>query len=302
MTQTGLIGVEQHETADGILVIKLNYRADPIKRLPEEIREARRGLSERQWLQQMENRWDVASGLPIYADDWNREIHVARGHIEPRLDLDLISGWDFGLQPACVWCQVSPSGALAVLRELVTWNGRGAVKQQGVERLYSQFLLVTRRYYPDMEWREAYADPAGWSKQQTDERTCVELLADGGRGLDVRPGPVSFEQRRAAMTRILRTIHGSEPKLLVDPSCAMLIEGFEGAYRFKESVQQGLYHKRPEKNAWSHVMNALEYVVGAIFGAPDDPTDDEEEESARERPYIELTPDHRAKERASRYY
>ena len=55
-----------------------------------------------------------------------------------------------------------------------------------------------------------------------------------------------------------------EPMVLVDPSCRMLIEGFRSKYRYlKQRGFDDKYSNKPEKNKWSHIMEAAQY--GAVF-------------------------------------
>jgi hypothetical protein len=57
-----------------------------------------------------------------------------------------------------------------------------------------------------------------------------------------------------------RLIDG-KPGLIVSPACKVLRKGFAGGYRFKrlKVVGDDRYHDASDKNAYSHVHDALQY-------------------------------------------
>ena len=54
---------------------------------------------------------------------------------------------------------------------------------------------------------------------------------------------------------------GGEPGLLMDPSCVRLINGFIGGYCYPEVATTGIFRETPLKNKYSHVHDALQYVL-----------------------------------------
>jgi len=265
-----LVGIEERDTRSGIHVFRVHYTADPMKRDDEALDELAAGMLGgrlgRAWRREMEIDWTVASGIGIYIDDFVRDVHVSKKPLAPLPGFEIQRGYDFGLQPAVVWCQLVADGVLLVLRELVTWNGRGPQVTHDAEWLGEMTEALSARFYPGFEF-EDYCDPAGWQRAQTDSRTCVEEL--NKHTIYPTAGPVTFEDRRTAVGRALRTMKRGVPAILIDPSCHMIIEGFEGAYKFKQAGEDDgatLMYKA-DKNPHSHIMNGLEYVVGSVFTA-----------------------------------
>jgi hypothetical protein len=255
-------GVEERDTATGIHVVRLHYSADPVKREPEWQKEARRGLSDRSWRKEYEIDWTIASGLPVYADEFQRDLHIAKEPLLTLQGLPILRGWDFGLQPACVWAQVDKQGRMNVLHELVTWNGRGEVKQQGIENFAPLVIVESNRLFPKCVFLD-YCDPAGWQRAQSDEKSCVDIM----NSLSIYPdrGTVSFIARRSAMRDKLTRMVGCRPTLMLDAKCTMLIEGFEGAYKYRQIGETERYIEEPVKNAWSHIMDGLSYLTGEMY-------------------------------------
>ncbi len=273
--------MEERETKSGIHVYRIHYTADPLKRtgewLEEEAKGVPGGLQGRHWKREMEIDWTVASGHGIYSDLFRREYHVAPRPLKPVEGEVILRGFDFGLQPACCWAQVTPAGKILVLRELVTWDGRGAQVTRDARWLAEQTAAASARFYQGFAWEE-YADPAGWQRSQADERTCVEVL--NKQGIFPQPGPVTFEARRTAMRRALSRLVAGEPGLVVDPGCQMILEGLAGAYKYKESGvdSNAILRAEPVKNAWSHIINALEYIVGRVLPSAEEERYEEDED------------------------
>jgi hypothetical protein len=182
------------------------------------------------------------------------------------------------------------------LHEWSTWDGRGELTTQGIDTLCEQVNLWCKRRLPG-ETYEDYADPAGWQRSQTDLRTCVEVMNEAE--IYPVPGMVSFESRRKSLSNLLSRMRRGEPVFVVDPSCQMVIEGLQGAYRYRQlgAGSGATYKPEAEKNAWSHPMDALCYITSAVFGiTASDRTQEEDEDDANGR-LEEVSP-----LRASKYY
>jgi hypothetical protein len=261
-------GITEFDTKSGIHVVQLDHWADPLKRSPEWEKQAHQGLDERSFRKEYKRDWTVASGKPIYEGYFDRERHVAK---QPYALSDeaqeILLGFDFGRQPACVWARLTPRGCLRVLRENVAWNGRGPVKMRDTLELADDMQIINSRYYPGRSF-DAYVDFAGYTKSESLSISCVDVLQREKYNIQtVQPGPVGWQVRKQAMFDALNQMRGDEPLLQLDPGCTMLIEGFESAYKYREVGPEGakVFVDEAEKNAWSHIMNALEYVVGTVF-------------------------------------
>ena len=122
MTDDGnLEGLHEWRTVDGIYVLRVHYTADEAKRDPAwKVRESK-GLTAAQWEQEYEINFNVPKGRPFYPEfDLSR--HVAGGEMEPFVGRHILRGWDFGLSPATLFAQWSPSGQLCCLHELQSWD------------------------------------------------------------------------------------------------------------------------------------------------------------------------------------
>ena len=65
------------------------------------------------------------------------------------------------------------------------------------------------------------------------------------------------------MAGALNRMVDGEAGLLLSPSCKMLRKGFSGGYAYKRVRVTGdeRYHDKPDKNAYSHPHDALQYLL-----------------------------------------
>jgi hypothetical protein len=202
----------------------------------------------------------IFSGKPVYLQEFNYDFHVAKNHIDPVRGLPIQRGWDFGLSPACLFTQTLSTGEWIILREL--WSDDMSIDEFGdAVKDYSNQNF--RRFEFD-----DVGDPAGTTRAQTDEKSCMDILA--GKNIWVRPAPTNeFIPRREAVARRLLRAYKGRPYMVIDPRCRRLIDGFSGGYRYKERGNTGTHGDRPEKNQYSHPHDALQYLALDLFGYAD---------------------------------
>lgn len=194
----------------------------------------------------------IADGRPVYPE-WNDEIHVRS--LQPYPNLPLLLGFDYGLTPACVICQVSPRGELLVLNELCS-------KDMGIRQfahdVVKPFLAMNYAGYQI----QACGDPAGMSRADTDEKTCFQELAEAGIAC-VPAASNSFVARRESVAGYLNRLVDGKPAFKLDPVCDRLRRGFNGRYQYRRLQVVGAerFKDVPEKNDYSHPHDALQYAA-----------------------------------------
>lgn len=233
-----------------------NPDAENIKNLPGQYEYYQRqvGGKSKEWIKVflLANYGTISDGKVIYPE-WNDEIHCRKTTCYP--DRPLLLGFDYGLTPACVICQISPRGQLLVLGELFA-------KDMGIRQfardVVRPHLALT---YPNHGF-QACGDPAGMARKDTDEKTCFMELAEEGIAC-VPASTNSFVGRREAVAKYLTRMADGQPSLMVDPSCDMIRRGFNGRYQFKrlQVVGEERYRDVPDKNDFSHLHDALQYAA-----------------------------------------
>lgn len=195
----------------------------------------------------------LTDGKPVYSQ-FDRELHVAKEPIPIFPGHDIYIGIDFGLSPAATFAQ-KVRGRWFVQRELVT-------QDMGIERFVQPLreMLVSLGRSP--EQCSIWGDPAGDIRAQTNEDTPFLVLK--ANGIVARKTNTNDPALRiGAVERTLTRINDKKPALLIDPSCKNLIAGFEGGYHYRRLQVSGAekFEEKPDKNRFSHVHDALQYMM-----------------------------------------
>jgi hypothetical protein len=237
--------------AENIKVLGPNYYPDIVKQNPK-------------WFvrRMVENEFGYArDGQPVY-EEFNDQLHVADKALEVDPDLPLIIGMDAGLTPAAVFGQPTRLPSMRILDEVVPGHGYGAVR-------FAELVadLLARRY-AGVRQIQIYADPAAQygADREGGELSWIETI---GRALGLPvliPGNGSNElglRLDAVRHPLVFLPDGRTPGLIVSPNCKILIRGFASGYRYqKQHTGMGeKFSERPDKNEYSHVHDALQYLM-----------------------------------------
>lgn len=199
----------------------------------------------------------VKEGTPVYEATWNDTIHVAAEPLRPIMGRDLIIGFDFGLTPSAVICQITPRGFFHVLDEL-TSDGIGI---DGFIRNSLKPLLATKYLGFTVK---AIGDPAGTTRSQTDEKSCMDILR--AHKLPTKPATSDrYVDRIGAVEHFLTRLTDGRPTFQLNPSCRILRKGFNSGYAYRKIRTPGTIaterkSDEPIKNIYSHPHDALQYA------------------------------------------
>jgi Phage terminase large subunit len=197
----------------------------------------------------------VIEGRRVY-DNYNDDLHSA-DHVLPLQNVGLLLGLDFGMTPACLIVQLSPLGQLRILKEFTT------------DRLSLRELLqqVVKPYlsteYRDYVIETVAADPAGKQDSQTDAKDCFDILREEGFSA-YGAYTNAITPRIDSVKYFLNRLVDGSPALLVSRSgCPTLRKGFIGGYNYKRVriATDERYYDKPDKNRYSHVHDALQYIA-----------------------------------------
>jgi hypothetical protein len=196
-------------------------------------------------------------GRLVY-NNFRREYHIAKESIT-WLGGELIMGWDnSGNCPACIVAQVPGARQIHILREYYS-DRMGIVD-------FTNFVV----HQINMEFRGAkdiihWGDPAAnaqYPKREGGFTSNAELMHDCG--VDVLASEQNFQPRVEAVDQMLARIEG----VLIDPSCTRLINGFLGGYCYPPNKSlMGEFLPNVLKNKYSHVHDALQYLMVRVFKA-----------------------------------
>ncbi len=228
-------------------------RAENLANLPNDYYKSLAEGKSDAWIKQfIEVRWGFSlKGKPVYRS-FNPDIHVAARPLIYNPHLPLIMGFDAGLTPAATFGQLDPHGRLLVLAELTSEN-------MGAKRFANEKVKpLLRTRFPGVQLVIA-ADPATSQRAQTDESSVRRVLEEE---LGVRVYPArsnTLADRLGAVEHYLCRLTDAGPALLLDPSCTTLARGFKSGYRYPVN-NKGQQGDSPEKNSYSHVHDACQYM------------------------------------------
>lgn len=195
----------------------------------------------------------IIEGQPVYPE-YNDVTHCKE--MEPLPNLPIRRGWDFGLTPACSFSQIRPNGQWLVFDEMFS-------EGMGITRFSSDVLDHCARKYAGFKF-EDYADPAGNSRNQIDERTCFDIMR--AKGIQVQAGEVAPLHRLESVRKALQTMLLGLPMFVLHPRCKRLRKGFMGGYHYPHLRSKPNELKdNPEKNIYSHIHDALQYDASRLF-------------------------------------
>lgn len=198
------------------------------------------------------------SGSAVFRESFKHSFHTT-DHLEPVHGHPLIIGQDFGRDPCSIICQLDHRGRLLVLEEVVA-------EDIGLE------LHLARALRPALS-KEAYfgkpvaviGDPAGMQRSTSYEETSFDVVKRAG--FMAYPAPTNnIDARLRGVEAFLLAQRDGGPAMLIDrDKCPRLVRALGGGYRYAK-LKSGQLKPLPDKNEYSHIMDALQYAAGAAHG------------------------------------
>ncbi|RZN09648.1 terminase [Bradyrhizobium genosp. SA-3] len=198
------------------------------------------------------------SGTAVFRESFNRAFHVVED-LMPVAHKPLIIGQDFGRDPCSVICQLDHQGRLLVLQEVIA-------EDIGLELHVEKALrpaVIHERYLGHAI--AMVGDPAGISKSSIYEETTFDVLKR--LGFNAFPAPTNdIDPRLRAVEAFLLAQRNGGPAMLIDRDrCPTIVRALAGGYRYAKT-RNGTRKPLPDKNEYSHIIDALQYACLAAHG------------------------------------
>lgn len=194
----------------------------------------------------------VSSGKPVhprYVDS----VHCVDLDFKPTKGIPIVIGFDFGRTPAAVFMQRQPAFNRWVAFDEFIADNMSAVT----------FAPELKKYieaeYPNMTFR-GWGDPSGDNKGQGTDDTPFKII----RGAGIPCIPTQSNKpllRRAALEEPMTEIcMDGKPRFIILPKCRMTRKGLQGGFCYRRiQTTSERYTDEPDKNEYSHPVEALEY-------------------------------------------
>jgi hypothetical protein len=195
----------------------------------------------------------VSSGKPVhpmYVDS----VHCQDTGFVPSLDIPIILGFDFGRTPACAFLQRTSMGRWVCFDEF-------CLTDSGAVDFAPQLKRYIDAHYPNHKFK-GWGDPSGDNKNQANADTPFKIIRAAG----IPCSPTSTNDpamRRAALEIPMKeNCMDGKPRFTVLPKARMIRKGLQGGFCYRRiQVSGDRYTDEPDKNEYSHPVEALEYAL-----------------------------------------
>ncbi len=211
----------------------------------------------------------VMDGKAVWGE-YNEAMNLFEGEWHPDPKRPILIGMDFGRTPVAVFGQKDSFGRWMLFDELQCWD-MGAT--QFGQLLYQMII----EKYPGFTVK-GWGDPAGDDRSQVDDRTPMQMIVKAGIKMVPAPTNDPFVRIESVRAPLLKMFDG-QPAFMITPQCKMLRKAMGGGYQYKrmQVAGQARYSEKPDKNEYSHVADACQYLMsgaGEAVGLIRDPNSD----------------------------
>jgi len=199
----------------------------------------------------------LQTGKPVYPE-YNDKLHcVDEKQVRPPdVNIALICGGENGRTSAVVFGQVDAMGRLVIFDEIVS-EDVGAME---FGKYVKQMMQADYGAYRHMIW----LDIAAGSRGQVTDHTQLKVWNNLGLNcklVKTNKPDIVVEALKAKFN----TLIAGSPAIMISSKCKTLRKGLNGGYQYRRvNVSGDKYAEKPDKGKYSHVCNALEYLVNGM--------------------------------------
>lgn len=171
------------------------------------------------------------------------------------MDAPIYLGQDYGRTPGTVVAQYDEGRGRTIA--IAEFFDEGVSAQSYAPEL----KLWLDKKFPGLPIGGAWGDPSGGDGNQSTDLTPIQIMRD--YGIPVEPCETNdpLVRRGAVRAPLKRLCSDAKPALLISPECRILRKGLMGGFCFRKMRMAGdHYSEKPDKNEYSHLVEALEYL------------------------------------------
>jgi len=235
---------------------KLNPNAENLSNLPEDYYLRGMANKDEDWIKvNLANEYGfVSDGKPVhprYVDS----IHCQDINFTPSKDIEIVLGFDFGRTPACAFLQRQPAFSRWIMFDELLCDDMSAITFAPELKRY---LEANYNGYKFKGW----GDPSGDNKGQGTDDTPFQIIR--AAGIPCFPTESNNPTlRRAALEKpMIELCMDGKPRFIILPKAKMARKGLQGGFCYRRiQTTSERYTDEPDKNEYSHIVEALEYGV-----------------------------------------
>lgn len=240
----------------------LNPAAENLENLDPEYYKNLIGGKTEDWIKvYLKNKFGAGGfGEPVFKQTFRSDFHVSKEKLQPVLvsTNKFIVGMDNGLTAAAVIGQMDARGRVNCLAEAYVPQG----ESMGVETFLDRILLPKLQQVLPLRPENFLfvLDPACFQRSQINEVTIAQCIV--ARGFQCVRAPTNDPERRIASVEglLTRAIDGGPGLLISGPECPWLAQAMDYGYRNQKMKSTGEVKAVAEKNHYSHIADALQYL------------------------------------------
>ena len=258
---------------DGLKKWKLNINAENLDNLPANYYvRGQQGKSE-DWIKvNLANEYGfVSSGKPVHPKFVDSVHCIDTPDWTPSTEFPIILGFDFGRTPACAFIQETAVGGWVCFDEFLA-------EDMSAVTFAPELARYIQKHYAGHKFR-GWGDPSGKNKGQGTDNVPVDILVAAGVPCEATETNEPLIRRAAVEVPLGDMGMDGKPRLVILPKAKMIRKGLAGGFCYRRIAVSGdeRYADEPDKNKYSHPVEALEYGLqgegegkGAIQSQDDD--------------------------------
>jgi hypothetical protein len=194
--------------------------------------------------------------------EYNEKLHRASKIFDPDPNLEVFRLWDGGLNPTCVFMQITPRGRFLFLDTI-----RG--ENVGVKQLIETKLipLINSRYKDVKKWRDI-GDPSMANREQSDSSQNAADVINTELKAAFEAGEKSWDNRREALKEMFNRMIDGEPMCQLSKDNLILHRCFRGGWHYGKDPSGRVLRDKPLKDIHSHPGDAVSHGIARILQRP----------------------------------
>ncbi|MDY0189022.1 MAG: hypothetical protein RBR16_13985 [Syntrophus sp. (in: bacteria)] len=200
----------------------------------------------------------------VVTPEFDLDKHKAKVDFEPYPGVTGLRFWDGGLNPTCIFGQVTPRGYLRIFPYTLVGQGIG-VKQLIVD--YVKPIL--REHFREVnQWRDI-GDPSMAARDSSDSEQSPAKVIETELKTTFEAGSVEWTVRREGLKSALNRQIDGLPWIQISASERQLTRALRGGWHYRKDASGRVLRDKPVKDIHSHPGDAFSYGATRILNYMD---------------------------------